>query len=264
MQAACVATAPNNIPTNQPEFPLFPHPMSMGACHQPSFLQLLKIPDHCQKPPKLDLWLKFLKETKEEDISLLAHRHSESFMADIARQTVHINETVFHEKEMEDPEKVAILHNFMLQRLAAASECFENAFDLRALYRLRYLVEDLMNQSLFAIDPHFLGSYCEAYSRHKQLLVSLGYDESLLQAAGKNPHIALRCEKGFFYITAIQYWKVVRLHNPEEIAGFDAMCVQLFFRLSDLMGDAMLLHPNSHSLTVMFHGYRTSLNQISY
>lgn len=260
MQAACVA------PTlyNQPEFSPLPHPMSKGMCHQPSFLQLLKIPDHSKKPSKLDLWVKFLKETKDEDISLLARRHSESFMADLARQTMHIDDTIFFERQMQDPEMVTFIHETMLQNLAEASKRFTKVFDLRGLYRLRYLVEDLMNQSLFALDPFFLDSYCQAYSRHKQLLVGLGYDEELLQTSGKNPHLAFCCEDGGFFITAIQYWKVVKLQNPQEIVGFDALRVQLFFKLSDLMGDTLLLHPDSQSLDIMFHGYRPSLKEIAY
>jgi hypothetical protein len=247
-----------------PATPFPVHLFASGDASQPSFDALLKIPDGVKSASRYDIWTKFLTNARTEEIPRLASMRPHSFVTDLGRQTTHVGGLVFKDEHfLTDPDFAIKIDNEMLKELGGATASFEQ-FDLRALYCLRYLLQDLMNQLIFTFDPFFLGRYCEKYSEHKRLLVNMGYDGDLLKNAKKNPYIALTAEEGSFCINAVQYWKVVSIKKPQKVKGFDALRVQIFFDIRKIQPEKLLLSPNCTTVSLMFHGFRESLDAISY
>lgn len=240
------------------------HPLAKGAGVEHPLLKLLKIADSKSAKTRFKEWEELLRVTKTQQVAAIALQSPPKYLADLGRFTLKVGDIFFSEKEFqadpERPKRVATAIQEELWKALSASR----RFDAKAFELMRYMVQDLLEQSLFAIDPEFVGKASQSYSESGQLLVGLAYDEEILEAAKKTSFFGVSAEPDCIVIRAVQYWKVVNAALPSMILGFDAHCVNICINVTKLQADKLLLTSDAATVSVMFHGFRPRLDHIAY
>ncbi len=242
--------------------------LARRSTRQCKLFELLKIHDSIYSMQnKREMWGEFLKQCSSRTFAgtLPENEHPQAFLGDVMRQTMCINSTTFlHQSEAgEFTTRIEAIDRKMIAMIEAMPKSAEGSHR-RVLHQIRYLLQDLMHQSIFVLDPDFPANYNETYHSRGMLLLGLSDDRKLLERAKKEPTIYLHAELSTIFIKAVQYWKVVDNKKPEIIKGFDAQSIEIVIDLKNVNQKTLLERFEAATCSLMFHGFRKSLQEIAY
>lgn len=219
-----------------------------------SLSDLLVIRDsHWCKKSKLDEW----QECNFDDIT--AKTFPRQFVEDVNRYTVQVGRLTFVHpyEEAQTDARFQQMNNAILVLISEMPDC-HLANTTSGAHIIRYLAQDLMSQSIFAIDPEFLGQVTEAYDKRGLLL--LPHQEGAI----KESSFSMFTNGNTLFIEATQYWKVINKFKPTELRGHDGLKIHISIDLRGAQKSTILHHFQNARSILKFHGFRKSLDEISF
>lgn len=214
--------------------------------------KFLETSDSDATPKKIATWKEILDKSPKTP-------HPPSYLHDVSRFTIHVGNRPF--AITQNPDEVAIrikeIDNMMLAMLCELQCALGKTTE--GLHLLKYLLQDLLNQALFAIDPDLPADYNHSLIKEGMLLIDMSEDH-----AQKTPSFSLSLKNDIVYLSGIQYWKVVDNKQPLTILGYDAHRVTLAICLEGVDKKTVLSKFEQALCTVRFHGVRKTLDDISY
>lgn len=231
-----------------------PHSARSKHARQCMLKELLAIPDSpASQQSKLTKWTQLLQGP-------LPKKHPEVYEQDVMRSCWNINGTKCNLKAQVVDKQLCMqeIDNHILAMLNEL-QCplAQNTQDLNLL---RYLVQDLMNQLIFVLDPDFPTHYNDQLIQKNMMLLHNSEDN-----AAKSHHFSLSVDKGHtLFLTAVQYWKVINSKKPTEHIGFDAQRIEIVIHLQNAERSSLLECFEKATCTLMFHGVRKTLDEIAF
>lgn len=210
--------------------------------------ELLCIPDsQNDSHTKIDLWKALLECS-------LNKKHPPVFVEDVMRSCWKVNGTVFSvdPDAVDKPMRMQRIDNEILSTLIRL-QC-PLAIETADLHVLRYLVQDLMNQLIFVLDPLFPMHYNEFILKKKMML---------LNSEDHDAVFSLSCKASTLTLSALQYWKVVDSTSPSTLIGYDAQRVDIVINLEYASKATLLDHMKCASCTMRFHGVRKTVQNLA-
>lgn len=121
------------------------------------------------------------------------------------------------------------------------------------LHLLRYLVQDLMNQLIFVLDPCFPMHYNKTLLHRGMMLLNSEEHPAVFSLSSKGTKL---------HLTALQYWKVIDSKSPTTLKGYDAQKVEIIINLENVERATLLDCMSTASCTMRFHGIRKTVHEL--
>lgn len=210
--------------------------------------ELLCIPDSEHNThTKIDTWKALLDCT-------LNKKHPDVYIEDVMRSCWKVNGAIFSvDPDADDkPMRMQRIDNEILSTLIRLQCPLAEA--TADLHLLRYLVQDIMNQMIFVLDPHFVAHYNDTLLQRGMMLLNSDHDVVF----------SLRSKGTSLYLTALQYWKVIDPKSPATIKGYDAQQVDIVINLENASKATLLDCIGLASCTMQFHGVREKVDELTY
>lgn len=186
--------------------------------------------------------------------------HPEGYLQDLERITYQLNGQEFYYLSPDSKdERRRKIDNVILDMVSTLQITLSGTTDGANL--IRYFLQDLMSQAIFVIDPEFPAKYNHTTYVKRNLLL-MNRDEP---DCHKQSHISLSASNSTtLVLQAVQYWKVVDQSNPTIVKGFDAQQVELTIDFTKATRETLLSCFESARCVLSFHGFRKSIDEISY
>lgn len=230
-----------------------PQQLRSKSVRQTKLGELLAIKDSpSSKHSKLESWKQLVNAP-------LPGRHPDVYEQDVLRSCWTINGTTFNSTttHIDSKQTIQEIDNHLLDMLSAMHcKLAESTKDLNLL---RYLLQDLMNQLIFVLDPNFPTLYNEQLLQKGMMLLHNGEHDAV-----KTHHFSLQTKGTALFLTAVQYWKVVNAKQPTTQIGFDGQRMELMINLEHATRENLLDCLIEATCSMMFHGVRKTVMEIAF
>lgn len=209
--------------------------------------ELLCIPDSEKSPnTKIDLWKKLLGCS-------LNKKHPEVYLEDVMRSCWKVNGSIFNVEPnaVDKSLRMQSIDNAILSMLNVLHSPLTHETD--DLHLLRYLVQDLMNQLIFVLDPSFPTRHNDILLQKGRLLINSGDDYAVF---------SLNCKESTLSLSALQYWKVVESKSPSNVLGYDAQRIDITINLANATRPTLLDCMKSASCVMQFSGLSETVQEL--
>lgn len=192
-----------------------------------------------------ELWTIFLSIYPSWSTNELALRYPGSYLHERGSYALKIGSRIFRLAELKE------LFNATVDAAMCTEISHGGIHDLRTVQVLRYLFQDFINYTLYDYEPEFKTGYLKNYTGR-------------FDRAAKADYFEFREDNRVIYLTARQYFKVITKNGGEERdAGFDMFKMEFKFYLDRLRPGRFLLTPGCSEVSLCFHGFRETLEEIS-
>lgn len=134
------------------------------------------------------------------------------------------------------------------------------------LHALRFEVENMTNQRLFALDERFMQSYDRSYNRFaNQVHLQGNIDPDLLEKAEKKSGFVISIVDNKIEIVGTRYFQLLEMKDPDnEYVGYEALRATLTIDLSKVDPEKRLLSPGCGRLHLQTSGYAKQLEDLPF
>lgn len=194
------------------------------------------------------------KETK--DVQGKEDEHSKAFVSDAIRgDAIRLNGYLQLKDETVIGEGLFHLLQAMLPH-----------YSEEALHKLRFEVENMINQRLFALDNSFMQRHDQRYNRFTNPVYLQGnIDPTLLEKADKKTGFAITIADNKIEIVGTRYFQLLEMKDPDnEYVGYEAYRSTLTIDLSKVDPDKRLLSPGCGRVLLQTSGYTKQLEDLPF
>ena len=187
--------------------------------------------------------------------------HPDCYLLDIGRMSFELNGQIFRYVSGQDKDGVRKrwIDNVILGMVNNLKISLSGSTE--GAHLMRYFLQELMSQAIFDLDPDFRYKYNSAAYDGKGLMLA-DRDEP---SCHKQPHISLSAlNSTTLVLQAVQYWKVVKFQEPLDPIGYDAQRVELTIDFTKATRETLLSCFELARCVISFHGFRKSIDEISY